>query len=87
MKFIVAAVGLVLLCLSVFFAFTAGYLAWSEVLPAMRQGNLSVEGDSIILNILWEGNEIYVLLFAYLLLAAGFAYGAYRVLRAIVAST
>jgi hypothetical protein len=86
MKFIFAVVGIALLCLSVFLTFTAAYLAWSEILPAIRQGSLSVGGNSIILNTLWEGNEIYGLLFAYLVLAAGFAYGAYRVLRAITAS-
>lgn len=35
----------------------------------------------MVLNILWEGNEVYVLLAAYILLAGGCAYGAVLLLR------
>ena len=74
-------VGLVLLCLSAFFGFITLYVARSEVWPAIQSGRLGVETDTMILNIVWEGNEIYVLFFAYFLLAAGFAYGGYRLVR------
>lgn len=85
-KLVYGAVSISLLSLCVFFAITAGYLAWLEVLPVIRQGKLSIETDSMILNILWEGNEIYILLLAYLLLAGGFAYGSARAFRAAVSS-
>lgn len=79
-------VAIALLCLCVFFAVTVLYLAWSEVLPATRQGTLSVETNSMILNVLWEGNEIYILLVAYLLMAVGSGYGAVRIFGAAIAS-
>ncbi len=74
-------VGIVLLSLSASFGYFAFYIARSEVLPAVRSGSLNVETSTMVLNILWEGNEIYVLLAAYLLLAGAFAYGAIRLFR------
>jgi hypothetical protein len=35
----------------------------------------------MILNRVWEGNEIYVLLTTYILLACVFAYGAIRIIK------
>jgi hypothetical protein len=67
-----------LLFLCVLLAGSFAYLAWSVVLPAIREGGLIIETNSMILNVLWEGNEIYALLVAYLILAFGFAYGAIR---------
>jgi hypothetical protein len=79
-------IGVALLCLGVFLVATVIYLAWSEVVPALRQGTLSVETTSMILNIVWEGNAIYLLLLAYLAVAGGLAYGAIRCFRAAFAS-
>lgn len=67
---------IILFSVSVFFVAIAAYLFSSEVLPALKNGSFNVETHSIILNVLWEGNEIYVVLAAYTLLAGGFAYGA-----------
>ncbi len=76
------AVGIVLLSLCASFGYFVFYIARSEVLPAVWRGSLNVETSTMVLNILWEGNEIYVLLAAYLLLAGAFAYGAIRLLGA-----
>lgn len=84
-KLLVGAAGLALLLLCAFFASITLYVARSEVWPAIGNGTLNVETETMILNIVWEGNEIYVLLAAYALLAAGFAYGAYRAFRAAAA--
>lgn len=77
-------VGICLTCLSAFFVAVSAYVVSTDLLPAVEAGSLNVRGSTMILNILWEGNEIYVVLAAYCLLAAGFAYGAIRALgRAI----
>ncbi len=77
-------VGIVLLFLSGFFAWAVAFLFRSEVWPAMREGNLSIETNTMVLNVLWEGNEIYALLAAYLMLAGALAYGAIRAFRATI---
>lgn len=81
-KLAYVTIGTVFLGLSIFFVVTVSYLAGSELLPAIRQGTLSVETNSMILNILWKGNEIYILLVAYLLVAGACAYGAIRAFKA-----
>ena len=68
--------GIVLVSTSIFLVALVVFLISSEVLPAVRQGSLSVDTSSLILNHLWEGNEIYVLVSAYLLIACASAYGA-----------
>ena len=73
--------GIVLFSASVFFVAIGAYIVSSEVAPAIMKGSLNVETNSMILNRLWEGNEIYVLLAAYFLLACLFAYGAIRVVK------
>jgi len=71
-------VSIMLLTISIFFAANVMILISSEVSPAVKQGRLSIETNSMILNRVWEGNEIYVLLAAYILFACAFAYGAIR---------
>jgi hypothetical protein len=71
--------GIVLLSVSMYFAAIVTYLFSIEILPALKNGSFNVETSSMILNVLWEGNEIYALLAAYTLLAGGLAYGAVRV--------
>jgi len=75
--YIIASI--VLLATGLFFAVIVAYLFSTEVLPALENGNFDVETSTMILNIVWEGNEIYALLAAYTLLAGGLAYGAFRV--------
>jgi hypothetical protein len=65
-------------CASLFFVYIDFFLVASEVLPAVEQGSLNVETNSRILNHLWEGNEIYIVIGAYFLLACAFGYGAVR---------
>lgn len=68
----------VLFSLSVFLVVIIAYLVRSEVMPAVEKGSLSVETSTMILNRVWEGNEIYLLLAAYTLLVFAFAYGGIR---------
>jgi ABC-type Na+ efflux pump permease subunit len=81
-KLAYGTVGIVVLSLCAYFGYFAFYIARSDVFPAVRSGSLNVETSSLVLNILWEGNEIYMLLAAYLLLAGAFAYGAIRLFAA-----
>jgi len=74
-------VGIVLFSTSIFFVAIVVYLISSEVSPAIKKGSLNVETSTMILNRVWEGNEIYVLLAAYILLACAFAYGAIRIVK------
>ena len=73
--------GVALFFISAFFLWVISYIVSSEIMPALRNGSLNVESETMILNIVWEGNEIYILLAAYLLLAAACGYGAYRLIR------
>lgn len=75
---------IVLLSASVSLGTVVVYLFSSEVLPAIKNGSFNVETSSMILNIVWEGNEIYVLLAAYALFAGGLAYGAFRVFMKVI---
>ncbi len=73
--------GIVLLSISVFFVAVVAYLVSSEVSPAIKKGSLNVETSTMILNRVWDGNEIYILLATYILLACAFAYGAIRIVK------
>ena len=77
-KLLYVFAGIAFFSVSVFFVAITAYIFSAEVLPAIRNGSFNVETSSMILNILWEGNEIYVVLAAYTLLAGGFAYAAIR---------
>ena len=72
---------LMLFSVSIFLVVVSAYLVSTEVMPAIDDGTLTVSSDTRVLNILWEGNEIYALLSGYALLAAGFAYVETRALR------
>ena len=64
--------------ISLFFLGSAAYVISSDVWPAIENGSLTVETSSTILNHTWHGNDIYILLAAYILLAIAFAFGAIR---------
>lgn len=51
------------------FVYFAMQIAFDEILPVLSNGTLSVETSSTILNRVWVGNEIYLLLLIYLLVA------------------
>ena len=76
--------GVALISVSAFFLWVISFLVSSEVMPAVRDGSFNVETSTMILNIVWEGNQIYILLAAYLLLAGACMYGAIRFFRRAV---
>ena len=82
-KLLYATAGTVLLLISVFYAVIITMLVRSEVMPAIRAGSLNVQSSTMILNIVWDGNEIYILLALYLLLAVLLAWGAMRLFAAL----
>jgi hypothetical protein len=77
-------VGLVLFSVSIFIVVIVAYLVSTEVVPAIEDGSMTIESNVRVLNVLWEGNEIYLLLSAYVLLAVSFAYGAFRTLEKVI---
>ena len=74
--------GFLLLALGAAFGYFAFYIARAVVIPAVRTGSLNVDTSSTILNITWEGNQIYIVIAGYLLLAGVSAYGAIRLFMA-----
>ena len=76
--------GTVLFATSLFFAVIVVYLVSTEIMPAIEKGSFGVESSTMILNVLWEGNEIYIVLTAYVLLAGAFAYGAVRAIKKVI---
>ena len=80
-KLLNGIVGIVLFSVSLFFIAIVAHLVSSEVSPAIKKGGLNVETSTMILNRVWEGNEIYLLLTTYILLACAFAYGAIRIVK------
>ena len=83
-KLLPGAFGIALLSVSAFFVAVIASLVSTEVMPAIENGSLDVETSTRVLNILWEGNEIYALLAAYALLAVGFAYAGIRAFRTAI---
>ena len=73
--------GIALSLMSAFLVYVIAHIVSTEVMPAARAGSLNVETSSMILNVSWEGNEIYFLIVAYALLAIGLALGAVRTLK------
>ena len=77
-RILLGLLGLVLLAICTFFLAIIWYLVSVEVLLAIEQGSLSIQTNSMILNILWEGNEFYIVLGFYFLLACVSGYGAFK---------
>ena len=66
MKRVLAALtSIVSLALIVVFAMGIVSLVQSEVIPALAAGSFRIQTDSMILNRVWKGNELYWLLAAY----------------------
>jgi len=82
-KLLNGVVGPTLSSIGVFLVYIVAYLDSSEVSPALESGSLNVEISIMILNRVWEGNEIYRLLAIYILLACVFLFGARAVRKAI----
>ena len=60
-----------LILIGLLFAYFTVVVFSVEVLPALREGTVAVTTSARILNRLWEGNEIYVLLLGYSGVAVG----------------
>lgn len=82
-KFLVTVLALALLAAGAMLASATVYLVQSEILPAMAAGSLSVKADSMILNRVWHGNEIYLLLALYIIAAPAMAGAGIILLRRI----
>jgi hypothetical protein len=82
-KILDAALAVAAFLLSLFFVFITAYLVDLHVMPAVRKGSLSVDTSTMILNRVWHGNEIYIILAAYVVLAGIFAYVGVKRLRAL----
>jgi hypothetical protein len=66
MKRVLAALAsIVSLASIVVFAMGIVSLVQSEVIPALVAGSFTIQTDSMILNRVWRGNELYWLLAAY----------------------
>lgn len=70
-----------LFLLSIFLIYVIVHIFRTDVLPALKSGTLSIETNTMILNRVWEGNELYLLLLAYAVLSCVFAWGGIRLLR------
>ena len=81
-----ALLGAALLSVSVFFAWVSSYVVSTEVMPAIRDGSFNVETSTMILNIVWEGNQIYLLLSAYVFVGIVSGVGAFRSLKKAMSS-
>ncbi len=79
-RIVTAIASIPLFLISIFFIYAIAYIVGTEIMPAAGRGTLSVETSSMILNRVWEGNEIYLLLVAYAVFACAFAWGGYRLL-------
>jgi hypothetical protein len=72
MKFFKIASSLFLFVIGLLFVFFIWIVVSAEILPGLRNGSLAVTTSSTILNHVWVGSEIYVLLAIYAAVAAGF---------------
>lgn len=79
---IVAGVGALLLAAaSLGIAMGIVSIVSSEVVPAVAAGSFRVATDTMILNRVWHGNEVYVILGIYLALVPTLAFFAFRLSR------
>lgn len=72
MKFAWLFLSIVFVACGASFLYFTYVVASDTVFPAVADGTLSVGSDSMVLNVLWEGNEIYLLLSIYLAAAVAF---------------
>jgi len=64
-----------------FHAWVIVHLVRSEVMPALDAGSFDIQTNSRILNILWEGNELYWLIAAHATLVLILAVAVTRLAR------
>ena len=84
-RFLAALASIVLPAWIAFHASVIVHLVRAEVIPALAAGSFNIQTNSMILNRVWEGNELYWLLAAHttlvLILAIGFALSARFAIR------
>jgi hypothetical protein len=61
-RLLAAFVSIALLAWIAFHAMVIASLVQSEVLPALAAGSFNIKTSSMILNRVWEGNELYWLI-------------------------
>jgi len=64
-RVLAAVVSVALLAWLSFHVWVIGLLVRAEVMPALAAGSLDIQTNSMILNRLWEGNELYWLIAAH----------------------
>lgn len=57
------------------------WIVRNEVAPAIAAGSFSVETDTMILNRVWHGNEIYMILGSYVVLVPVLVFSTFRLAR------
>ena len=84
-RLLAAVVSIVFLAWIAFHVMVIASLVQSEVVPALAAGSFNIQTNSMILNRVWEGNELYWLLAAHatlvLILAVVFARSARLAIR------
>ena len=73
-RLLAAVVSIALLAWLGFHVWVIAHLVQAEVMPALAAGSLDIRTNSIILNRVWEGNELYWLIAAHATLAVILAY-------------
>lgn len=81
MKFLGIISSIVFLVVGMLFVFFTGVVFFQEIITNLRAGTITVEASSMILNHVWVGNRIYVLVTIYLAVAAGLITGGITLLR------
>ena len=59
----------------------AGWLVFAEIVPAIADSGWSLQGDNLILNRNWQGNQLYLLVSIYLVAGASLVFGCTRLWR------
>ena len=67
-----------MILLGAFLIYAASYVIADEIWPQVRESGWSLAGTSMILNHKWKGNELYVLVGAYIVLGSGLVIGGVR---------
>ena len=80
-RVLAAAVSVALLAWLAFHAWVIVLLVRAEVMPALAAGSFNIQTSSMILNRLWEGNELYWLIAAHATLALILAFVIARTAR------
>ena len=64
-RFLASFLAILVLAWMAFHVWVISLLVESEVVPALEAGSFQIQTNSRILNILWEGNELYWLIAAH----------------------